>query len=208
MFLRLKLRIFLTVIITFLSFNSFSQDKLQLINNLLILSNNLNESCCGSYFNTNQPFFDGVIILQDDTTLKGRLSLNQPFKNKYVSILEKDGVFQLIDNINIKEVTFFENENNETLETKFTIILDDEKLYRTVFDNGTNIVVYDSFSEPFNGKKLEGKVLVKDEDELTDTWNFWTSGPKKDIINYLNQRDGTTYKRRDFKTLEDLFAKL
>ena len=55
---------------------------------------------------------------------------------------------------------------------------------------------------------LVGRVFIKENNILTDTFNFWSSGEKKDIINYINERDETKYKRGDFKSLDELFSKL
>ncbi|WP_412561125.1 hypothetical protein [Winogradskyella sp. MIT101101] len=187
---------------------SLKAQDLDLINANLLLINSQSSDCdCCNTLDINKPFYEGEIVLKDSTVLIGKISVNQPFKNKLITIFKSDDDYEPIDNGTIKEVNLSYTQNKITKEIKFLNVNEDERLYRLVFQKGNNISVYDS-SDKLKDNSLVGRVLVKENNVLTDTWNFWSSGSKKDLINYLNKRDGTDYKRRDFKSLDDLFAKL
>jgi hypothetical protein len=207
MSLKLHPKYFFICLFSIVTCICYSQNKsLELINSLSLLSNNLDSDTC-DYVNLNKPSFDGQIVLKDSTILIGELILNQTYKNKLITILNTDNDPKLIDNNTIKEVILLNSNNSKEPTTKFFKINDDNKLYRLVYTNKNQLYVYDSSNKPFDNS-LEGRVFIEENNILTDTWNFWSPGAKKDIINYLNKRDGTNYKRREFKSLDALFSKL
>jgi len=155
----------------------------------------------------NFAFFDGEIHLKNNETLKGRISLNHLHNNIYsTSIRTKDGC-SYIPNTTIDNVVLYKNERYKQVETRFIPIEGYSKLFREVFKKDNKTAIYDLLEKPFDGKILSG-VYVKENDTMEYVYNFWSSGPKKDLINYINKRDNKAYKRRDFKTLESLFAAL
>lgn len=188
-------------------FTMHSQNKnLELINASLLLLNSVNSDCdCNNCLAINQPFYKGKIILKDSTILIGEIRVNQPFDNKLVSIFYTNEEYSVIANKKIKEIIFTAPDVSK--ETKFISIIDDDVLYRQIYKKDSSLSVYDSSSKPFHDK-LVGKVYIEENSTLIDTWNFWSSSSKKDVINYLNERDATNYKNRDFKSLDQLFAKL
>ncbi|WP_178985112.1 hypothetical protein [Winogradskyella helgolandensis] len=155
----------------------------------------------------NQPFYEGKIILKDSTVYIGKINVNQPFENKMITILNIDNNYTPIDNALIKEVHLEHTENKNLTETKFINLNSDERLYRLIYQNESLVTVYDS-SNKLLDDLLVGRIIIKENNTLIDTWNFWSSGPKKDLINYINERDFTNFKQRNFKSLNDLFAKL
>lgn len=191
------------------SFNLKAQD-LDLINTNILLINSLDNSCdcdCSNTLDISKPFYNGNIILNDDTVLNGQVSINHLFNNNRITIYYNDNTYEPIDNDLIKEVNISHQKNEIISETTFFNLNNDGKLYRLVYQKDSEISVYDSSTNP-EENSLIGRVYVKENDTIIDTWNFWSSGSKKDLINYLNDRDGTNYKRRDFKSLDDLFSML
>ncbi|WP_225035810.1 hypothetical protein [Winogradskyella sp. SM1960] len=203
---QLKLSL-ISILFALISNSIYSQNKaLELANALLI--SNLNSDCnCHNTINTNQPFFEGKVILKDSSVYKGNISINQPFENKMFTILKIDNTYNPLENDLIKEVHLTHTEEETPKETKYINLNSDERLYRLIYKNDDLVSAYDASNEPFD-KSLIGRIFIKENKTLTDTWNFWSSGPKKDVINYINDRDDTNYKRRDFESLNDLFAKL
>lgn len=151
-------------------------------------------------------FFDGKINLNNNDSLIGQISVNHKKNGEYSTIFRHNDSCTFVPNKTIKAVTLFEQDRKS--ETKFRFINDSNKLYREIFYNEKkNISVYDTSDKPFNDK-LIAEVFVKENDTIINTFDFWTSGPKKDLINYLRKRDGIKYKRRDFDSLQDLFETL
>lgn len=205
-----KLHSLLILFLLVISSPNLKAQNLELINTSLQLLNSVNSNCncdCIHTLDINHPFFEGKITLKDSTVLVGKISVNQYYQNRLITIFNNNDQYEPIDNEIIKDVNLRHDENQITKETKFQNISEDNRLYRLVHQKDSNISVYDSSDIP-QENSLVGKVYVKENNSITDTWNFWTSGPKKDLINYLNDRDGTNYKRRDFKALDDLFAML
>lgn len=190
---------YLFSLLLMISYSSWAQkDQDDLLNYQTVLNNRLLQ-------NQQHPFFKGVIHLKSGDSLAGELSLNN-FENKeYSTILQQKNKQVVISNQTIKEVILYAD--NTSSKTKFYAIKEDQQLYREVYKKDKETIVYDSSNQPFEGK-LISSVYVQQNGKLIDTFNFWTSGPKKDLVNYLNKRDGKKYKNRDFKSLDDLFAKL
>lgn len=166
--------------------------------------NFINLQLIGILNDDDNPFFNGKINLKDGNSLTGKISLNYKKKGEYVTVLNQNGLHSYISNEKINDVILISGDN---LETTFTVIKDNNLLYREVFKKNKDVIVYDTSVMPFENK-LAAQVFVKENDSLTNTFNFWTSGSKKDLVNYINNRDGLQYKSRDFKSLEDLFLKL
>jgi hypothetical protein len=195
---------FLVLLLSLLFITTSKAQDFDALNASLLLLNISNNNCdCGNNLNTNRPFYDGKIILNNSTILEGKISVNQSFKSKMITIFNSADNYEPIDNKLIKEVVLLSTENKVT---KFFNLNNDERLYRLVHQKDTLVSVYDS-SNKLQDNSLIGRILIIENNTLTDTWNFWSSGPKKDLINYLNDRDDTTFKRRDFKCLDELFAK-
>ena len=183
--------------ILFISFSSRSQEAdLDYINLQTIFLNDLNNEA---------SFFEGQIHLKDNTTLNGLVSLNRSHYGEYVTVIRNDDGCRNIPNQNIDHVLLFDNNAESNSKTTFLQINEDGKLYRLVYQNEKGTSVYDTSNRPFD-ELLIGEVVVQENDALNYIFDFWTSGPKKDLINYINKRDGKTYKRRDFKSLSTLFA--
>jgi hypothetical protein len=153
-------------------------------------------------------FYEGKINLKDNNSIDGSISINNKRYGKYLTIVRTKDSCIFIPNTKINSVILYENNKNTTVETKFEALNNDNKLYRQVFHNDKkNITIYDSSKKPYRNRLGYG-VYVKENGLTTYTYNFWSSGPKKDLINYLNKRDKTKYKRRDFKSIDDLFQKI
>ena len=153
-------------------------------------------------------FFKGKIELKNNTTITGNIGINAKRYGKYYTVVRTKDSCNYILNEEINAVYLYETQKGVATETKFEALEEGNKLYRRIFHNEKrNVTVYDTSVVPFRNRLAYG-VFVKDKGVLTYTHNFWTSGPKKDLINYINKRDKTKYKRRDFKTLQDLFAKV
>jgi len=159
--------------------------------------------------NSNETYFyDGTINLKDNSTIEGRISLNNKRYGEYFTIVKTKDSCIFVPNTNVNSVVLYETNKNTTVETKFEALNDDDKLYRQIFHNDKkNVTIYDSSKKPYRNQLGYG-VFVKENELLTYTHNFWSSGPKKDLINYLNKRDKTKYRRRDFKSLDALFEKI
>ncbi|WP_298511719.1 hypothetical protein [uncultured Kordia sp.] len=158
--------------------------------------------------NDEMYFYNGRIHLKDNTVLEGRVSINDRRYGEHFTVVRMKDSCKYIPNTKINAVIMYEEKDDVIIETKFEALDHGDKLYREIFYNEKkNITVYDSFERPFKNHLGYG-VFVKENGVITNTYDFWTSGPKKDLINYINKRDKTKYKRRDFKTLQDLFDKL
>lgn len=149
-----------------------------------------------------EEYYHGKIILKTQDTLAGRIALNYRAKENFYALFD-DGTKEIrIPNENIAKIVFTSKNN---VFTEFES-LDKSKLLYRVLHSG-KVKVYDSSSRPQSGN-LVGGVFVKDKDQVHGLFNFWSSGPKQDLINYINERDGANFKRSDFKTPEEIFAYL
>lgn len=179
------------------SINLNAQNKDDLVNLNTILTNEINN-------NSYNSFFEGTITLKDGDILTGKISLNNIKNQEYSAIYSQNGDWQYIPNHKIKKASLYSKNNPET---KFYTIKDDDVMYREVYKKNEEIIVFDSSNKPFENR-LISTVFIKDKDTLINTFDFWTSSSKKDLINYINNRDGVSYRNRDFKSLEELFEKL
>ncbi|MBV7270462.1 hypothetical protein [Winogradskyella luteola] len=150
-------------------------------------------------------FYNGEIHLKTNETLKGRISLNHINDDQYAVLLKTDKGHIYVSNKDVNSVILFDENKGKILETKFVSFDGHDKLFRELYIKDDETAIYDSMEKPFDNKIMSG-VYVLEDDELKYIYNFWSSGPKKDIINYINERDDSNYKRRDFKSLNDLFA--
>ena len=157
--------------------------------------------------NNDIHYYDGQVNLKNNQTVKGLISINQRRYKSYVTILktEKDCIY--IPNNSIDNVVLYEDNSRDYKQTSFVSIKGHDKLLREVYKKDDKTIVYDMLKKPFDGKTMND-IYIKENDKLVSIFNFWSSGSKKDLINYINKRDDKTYRRRDFKSLKDLFAKL
>lgn len=158
-----------------------------------------------NYNNYVNSFYEGEIYLNNNKKITGRFSLNNPEKNDTYSVIQNDGnKCQYIMNDTINSIILFSEDKNENItETKFTKLPNSEKFYRIISNDGDKVKMYDSAKKPFDSN-LIGEVFIKEEEKIVSTYNFWYSGPKKGVINYINKRDNKKFKRRDFKTVASL----
>ena len=185
------------IIILSISFTSQAQEvDLNYINLQTIIFNNLNDET---------SFYEGEVNLKNNTSLTGLISINHKRNGKYITIIKNNDECHYISNQEIYNVSLLNKDNKSETQTSFLQINEDGKLYRLVYQNNDGTSVYDTSTKPFNNL-LIGEVIVKENNELYFIFDFWTSGPKKDLINYINERDGKAYKRRHFKSLDTLFA--
>lgn len=153
------------------------------------------------FYDDDVSFYDGMIELNNNDTLYGRISINHTKNGTFYTLIKSDSIYTEITNNEIIKVAL--NSKNST-ETEFMAIDDEKRLYRKVFKN-ENGVIYDTSNKPFDGR-LVGEVFVDASGKnVVNTYNFWSSSPKKDLINYFSKRDKIKYKRKYFRTLEDLF---
>ncbi len=149
-------------------------------------------------------FYPGQMILADGWLVEGEIAMNLREGNDFVTILLTEEEEIAYNNSEIDLIKLY-NENEGF--TSFTKLPGRASFSREVFRKNDSLTVYDSGYRPFTDN-LRGQVFVKDGEEITNTWNFWTSSSEKDLINYLSDRDGVKYRRRDFNSLEEIFAKL
>jgi len=150
-------------------------------------------------------FYQGEMTLNDGSIIIGYFSLNNSIADNYVVLHDNGETYNYYCKDEINDVMLY-NPNSDA-NTMFNFIKDDGKLYRKVFDNNMDVIVYDTANYPFDNK-LVNEVIIDVNNQLIETWNFWTSGPKHDLIKYLRERDDVRYKRSDFKTLDDIFRRL
>ncbi|WP_339873676.1 hypothetical protein [Olleya marilimosa] len=150
-------------------------------------------------------FYQGEMTLNDGSIIIGYFSLNNSIADNYVVLHDDGETYNYYCKDEINDVMLY-NPNSDA-NTMFNFIKDDGKLYRKVFDNNIDVIVYDTANYPFDNK-LVNEVIIDVNNQLIETWNFWTSGPKHDLIKYLRERDDVRYKRSDFKTLDDIFRRL
>ncbi len=196
--MNLKLKHFYLLVCILATFNSQAQTANDQATNYL------NLQLVGVFNNDTPEFYNGIITLLDGTVLTGDISLNHVNNKTYNTIIVQDNDWVYIPNKTIKDVVLNSDQDDKT---KFTVIKEDAILYREVYKKNEDVSVYDSSIRPFENR-LTDKVYVKENNTVTNTFDFWTSGPKKDLVNYINNRDGSTYRNRDFKSLDELFAKL
>ncbi|MFQ3239769.1 MAG: hypothetical protein ACI9NI_002082 [Olleya marilimosa] len=150
-------------------------------------------------------FYQGEMTLNDGSIIIGYFSLNNSIADNYIVLHDDGETYNYYCKDEINDVMLY-NPNSDA-NTMFNFIKDDGKLYRKVFDNNIDVIVYDTANYPFDNK-LVNEVIIDVNNQLIETWNFWTSGPKHDLIKYLRERDDVRYKRSDFKTLNDIFRRL
>ncbi|QRM90002.1 hypothetical protein FG167_12435 [Lacinutrix sp. WUR7] len=169
---------------------------------LVLLFNNLNNDLNNR---RNKPYL-GEMTLKNGDFIEGYLSLNNPVGDNYVVIYytENDSKIYPVDTID--EVKLYKTDNTNA-DTVFKTIENEKALLREVYNNNGDVAVYDTAISPFNNK-LSGSVYVKENDALINTWFFWTSGPKHDLLRYIRNKDGVRYKRKDFESLDDLLQKV
>lgn len=156
------------------------------------------------FFSEEDIFYDGQLILSNNDTISGSISLNHFKKDGYVTKFEDDKGLRPIFNKDISQVILTHTDKNgNTTQTLFLKLDDSLKFYRVLKEG--SVTVFDSSVRPYNGN-LVASVLIKSDEEIIDTFNFWSSGPKQDLINYLNEREGTSYKRRDFKSVDEIIS--
>jgi hypothetical protein len=145
-------------------------------------------------------FYEGEVILNDKTVVKGFISINYRQKKRLVTIVKSEDKISYIPNSEILLVTISSKNNDNLLENSFEKIEVNEKLYRIV-GNGKR-KIYDESSKPTT--KLVGEIFVKEELKLKSLYNFWSSGPKQDLINYINKRDDKKFRKKDFNNIGEL----
>tara|TARA_R110000751_G_scaffold2470_4_gene13397 strand:+ start:225215 stop:225832 length:618 start_codon:yes stop_codon:yes gene_type:complete len=162
-----------------------------------------------TFFNTlntyPNDFYKGEMTLNDGSILIGYFSLNNSSTDNYVVLHDDGETYHYYCKDEINDVMLYNpNSDNNTI---FEFIKDDGKLYRKVYDNNKDVIVYDTANYPFDNTLVD-QVIIDVDNQLIETWNFWTSGPKHDLIKYLRNRDNIRYKRSQFKSLDDIFEKL
>ena len=162
-----------------------------------------------TFFNTlntyPNDFYKGEMTLNNGSILIGYFSLNNSSTDNYVVLHDDGETYHYYCKDEIKDVMLYNpNSDNNTI---FEFIKDDGKLYRKVYDNNKDVIVYDTANYPFDNTLVD-QVILDVDNQLIETWNFWTSGPKHDLIKYLRDRDNIRYKRSQFKSLDDIFEKL
>ncbi|MEQ3664776.1 MULTISPECIES: hypothetical protein [unclassified Olleya] len=162
-----------------------------------------------TFFNTlntyPNDFYKGELTLNDGSILIGYFSLNNSSTDNYVVLHDDGETYHYYCKDEINDVMLY-NPNSDS-NTIFEFIKDDGKLYRKVYDNNKDVIVYDTANYPFDNTLID-QVIIDVDNQLIETWNFWTSGPKHDLIKYLRDRDNIRYKRSQFKSLDDIFEKL
>lgn len=149
-------------------------------------------------------FYDGTVTLNNNEVLTGAISLNLKTNKTYFTVIDDGTSIRYIPNTEIAQIALI-NKNNTALGTEsvFEKLGDGSRLYRRIAKG--SVAVYDSSSRPFEGNMVSG-VFIKDDNKVHSIFNFWTSGAKQDLLNYINKRDNTKYKRSDFKSVTDLIA--
>lgn len=148
-----------------------------------------------------EDYYSGKIILKSQDTLVGAVSLNYRIKEDFATLFN-DGTQEVkIPNENIEKIVLMKDNSF----TEFERIENSKLLYRVVYSGKTKI--YDSSSKPLNGSLVSG-VFVKENDQVHNLFDFWSSGPKQDLIAYINKRDNENFKRKDFKSTDEIFAYL
>lgn len=145
-------------------------------------------------------FYEGKVTMNDNTEINGLVSINHRRNKKFVTIVKSDGRTTYIPNHEIVAVTMISKINNTTLENTFEKIEMNGKLYRIVGIGKRKI--YDESTKP--STNLVGELFVKEQLNTHSLYNFWSSGPKQDLINYINKRDNKLFTKKDFKTKEEL----
>jgi|GEM_PF-3574418 len=175
----------------------------------LVFASNFSYSQAVFDFNGNyiiQPeeeqYYPGKIILKSKDTLIGMVSLNYRIKENFSALFD-DGIQAIkIPNESIGKIVLADKHNSLT---EFESIDNSKLLYRVLYSG--KMKIYDSSSRPQNGSLVSG-VFIKEDDRVQNLFNFWSSGPKQDLIDYINKRDNEHFKRRDFKTTDEIFAYL
>lgn len=192
-------RLFSTIILCFVlvGTSNAQNEDLYLLNQQLFLMS----------INDDVYFFDGQINLKNNEVINGLVSINHIKDDKQSVILRANDCWDYIPNEEINSVILFSIENNDYIETKFVSIENQEKLFRELYVKDSENAIYDLHEKPFDDRVIVD-IYVLEDNKLIRTYNFWHSGPKADLINYFKDRDNKDYRRRDFKSLDDLFAKL
>ncbi len=147
-------------------------------------------------------FYQGEVILNNKTVVKGLVSINHRQKQQLVTIVKSTDNISYIPNSEIELVTISKSNNNNRTENSFEKIDTSGKLYRIV-GNGKR-KIYDESSKPTTN--LVGEVFIKDGLNIISLYNFWSSGPKQDLVNYINKRDNKDFTKRDFNTIDELIS--
>jgi len=149
-----------------------------------------------------EQYYSGKIILKSQDTLTGMVSLNYRIKENFSALFD-DGAQEIkIPNESIGKIVLTDGNNSLT---EFESIDNSKLLYRVLYSG--KMKIYDSSSRPQNGSLVSG-VFIKEGNQVQRLFNFWSSGPKQDLIDYINKRDNEHFRRRDFKTTDEIFAYL
>lgn len=146
-------------------------------------------------------FNEGEIILNDKTTIKSLININFRKKEGLVTLTKIDNKISYIPNSEILLVTISSTNKDTVITDSFERINESGKLYRIVGTGKRKI--YDESTKPITGY-LVGAIFVKDESKAQSLYNFWSSGPKQDLIDYINKRDHKVFTKKDFKNMDDL----
>lgn len=147
-----------------------------------------------------EDFYPGKIILKSNDTLKGSINLNYRINNDFVALFD-DGIKEIkIPNEDIRKIVL--EDKNKSM-TEFESVENSKLLYRILYSGRAKI--YDSSSKPQNGSLVSG-VFIVENNKAHNLFNFWSSGPKQDLISYINERDKMNFKKKDFKNVDEIFA--
>lgn len=150
-----------------------------------------------------ETFYEGKLLLTNSDTLSGLVSLNFSKDRKYFTQVKDGGNLHVISNGEISKVILYATYKGQKAATNFEKLSDDGKFYRIL--GVGEVTVYDCSIRPFTGN-IVSEVFVKEHNSVRSLFNFWSSGAKQDLVDYINEKENKKFKKRDFKSAEELIA--
>jgi hypothetical protein len=147
-----------------------------------------------------EDYYKGKIMLKSNDTVIGAISLNYRVNDNFVALLDDGSQEIKIPNEDIIKIVLEDKDNSLT---EFESI-ENSKLFYRILHSG-NVKIYDSSSKPRNGSLVSG-VFVVENNKTHNLFDFWSSGPKQDLITYINKKNNQNFKKRDFKNVDEIFA--
>lgn len=153
---------------------------------------------------------DGFVILNNQDTLFGRISLDQDQKKQTgITIRDAWQRQQFINYRDLQMVRLFaaDPEIIKTSYTDFRRLDEKPKLWRQIATGKMDIYDETLYVDEVAGE-LGAEIVVVDRGKAYYLWNFWHRDRKQDLLKFVNNRYGTNYRRRDYKTSLNLIELL
>jgi hypothetical protein len=192
-----------------ISANSFAQ--LFKTANSTAANNLLLYSLCLAQNDTPEPkkqlsYHSGVAVTSSGDTLKGNICLKEQSRISIVTKRNALNIDTLIDVENVILVRLFDADsllNNQSYTDYIKFEGDNHYLWRQVYKG--NFELYDDlYASNESPGKTGDFLMVKENGKSKTVSGFWTTSPKKKMIEYVNTRYSKDFTKKDFASVVDI----